>query len=264
MNAEIKVGPEKLGQAVLHWRGLEDSRRLRRQGRNTHFKVKSCKALIRSGRAGGSGRRGARLPSARHAGLPQARRPTGPGDRQFWHLLLGPEIRAVLRSQTARAGKWGAARRGSWTPGGLDAAEPAKAFFRYPGLLSLRLQLPIRLNGSLRLFPPRLLRCNGTFHCLPGPRAALQGTLALLPGKAPDVTALRDPEQPSPLPAVVPPCALSLSPFPSHPVDSRLGTSKQLEERGLQTQARWEFPLSVGPGLLLWGLCRAQSCAWPR
>lgn len=58
MNAEIKVGPEKLGQAALHSRGLEDSRRLRRQGHNTHFKVKSCKALIRGGRAGRSGKRG--------------------------------------------------------------------------------------------------------------------------------------------------------------------------------------------------------------
>lgn len=58
MNAEIKVGPEKLGQTALHSRGLEDSRRLRRQGHNTHFKVKSCKALIRSGRAGRSGKRG--------------------------------------------------------------------------------------------------------------------------------------------------------------------------------------------------------------
>lgn len=58
MDAEIKVGPEKLGQAALRSRGLEDSWRLRRQGHNTHFKVKSCKALIRSGRAGRSGKRG--------------------------------------------------------------------------------------------------------------------------------------------------------------------------------------------------------------
>lgn len=60
VNAEIKVGPEKLGQAALHSRGLKDSRRLRRQGHNTHFKeVKSCKALVGSGTAGRSGKRGA-------------------------------------------------------------------------------------------------------------------------------------------------------------------------------------------------------------
>lgn len=59
VNAEIKVGPEKLGQAALHSRGLKDSRRLRRQGHNTHFKVKSCKTLVGSGTAGKSGKRGA-------------------------------------------------------------------------------------------------------------------------------------------------------------------------------------------------------------
>lgn len=72
MNAEIKVGPEKVGQAALHSRGLEDSRRLRRQGHDTHFKVKSCKALIRGGRAGGSGKRGS---SGAVGGLPHAWRP---------------------------------------------------------------------------------------------------------------------------------------------------------------------------------------------
>lgn len=59
MNAEIKAGPEKLGQAARHSRGLKDSRRLRRQGHNTHFRVKSCKALIRSGRADRSRKRAA-------------------------------------------------------------------------------------------------------------------------------------------------------------------------------------------------------------
>lgn len=67
MNAEIKVGPEKLGQAALHSRGLEDSRRLRRQGQDTHFKVKSCKALIRAGGQAGVGRGARPVRSAWHS-----------------------------------------------------------------------------------------------------------------------------------------------------------------------------------------------------
>jgi hypothetical protein len=46
------------------------------------------------------------------------------------------------------------------------------------------------------------------------PRPALQGTLAQLPGKAPDVTALRDPEQSFPPSHPSFPCALSLHPSP--------------------------------------------------
>lgn len=118
--------------------------------------------------------------------------------------------------------------------GGWMQLNPREAFFRYSGLSFLLLTLPIRLNGSLRLFPPQFFGYNGMFHCPSGPLSALQGTLALLPGKAPDVTALRDPEQPSP-PHPSSPCALSLSPFSPYPVDSRLGTSKQLAERSLQT-----------------------------
>lgn len=81
--------------------------------------------------------------------------------------------------------------------------------------LFLLLPLPIRLNGSLCLFPPQFFGCNGMFHCPSGPLSALQGTLALLPGKVPDVTALRDPEQhPPPAPRPSSHCALSLSPYP--------------------------------------------------
>ena len=64
-------------------------------------------------------------------------------------------------------------------------------------------------------------------------------------------------------PSVIPLRAL-LVPLSPYPVDYRLGTSKQLAERSLQTQTRWEFPLSVCPGPLFPGLCRSQSSEWPR
>lgn len=77
-------------------------------------------------------------------------------------------------------------------------------------------------------------------------RPELRGTLARLPGKAPDVTAERDPKQP-PLSYPSFPCARCphLLPFP--PVGSRLGRSKQRAERGSRSQARWEFALSRRP-----------------
>lgn len=77
---------------------------------------------------------------------------------------------------------------------------------RKPSLYThdLLLRLPFRLNGSFRrLLPPQLPVCSGIFHCPSGPRSVLQGTLFLLSGKAPDVTALRDPEHP-PFPSVIP------------------------------------------------------------
>lgn len=225
MNAERKVGPEKLGQAALHSRGLEDSRRLRRQGHNTHFKVKSCKALIPSGRAGRSGKRG----SSAAVGLalwPATSLESSDrrGSRFSSVLTTPPPVPARplgLCCEARQPGlESGAHQGGEVAPlGGWMQLEPRKAFFRNPGLSFLLLPLPIRLNGPLHLFPPQFFGCNGMFHCPSGPLSALHGTLALLPGKAPDVTALRDPEQPPPTPQPRPsyPCALSLSPFPRTP-----------------------------------------------
>lgn len=68
-------------------------------------------------------------------------------------------------------------------------------------------------------FLPLLLEHSGKFHCPSGPGPALLGTLARLPGKAPDVTAERDPKQP-PLSYPSFPCAV-LTTFPS-PMGSRL------------------------------------------
>lgn len=106
---------------------------------------------------------------------------------------------------------------------------------RKPSLYThdLLLRLPFRLNGLFRrLLPPQLPVCSGIFHCPSGPRSVLQGTLSLLSGKAPDVTALRDPEHPPSHPSS-PLRALLVPPVPSYPVDCRLGTSKQLAERSL-------------------------------
>lgn len=50
-----RVGQEKLGQAALSSRGLEDSPRLWRQGHYTHFRMKSCKSLTWGGLEGGVG-----------------------------------------------------------------------------------------------------------------------------------------------------------------------------------------------------------------
>lgn len=137
MNAEIKVGPEKLGQAALHSRGLEDSRRLRRQGHNTHFKVKSCKALIRSGRAGRSGKRG----SSAAIGLA-----LWPNTSLASSDRSGSRLSSVLTSPLARSlGLCCEARQpglesgphqgGEVAPlGGWMQLKPRKAFFRNPGL----------------------------------------------------------------------------------------------------------------------------------
>lgn len=108
------------------------------------------------------------------------------------------------------------------------------------------------MDRSAYLLPPLLGR-SGLFHCPSGPGPALGGTQALLPGKAPDVTAKRDPEQP-PLSHPSFPCAHCPHTLPLPPVGSRLGSSKQLAERGSRTQARWEFALSGGCALLLRGL----------
>lgn len=150
MNAEIKVGPEKLGQAALHSRGLEDSRRLPRQGHNTHFKMKSCKALTRRGRAGRGGKKDA--PAA--VGRPQAWCPARRGDRFSSALAstLAPSLGTRNSSSAAKPGSLG------W----LDAAERRKAFFKYPGVSSLLLLFPIRLSGSLRLVLPSSL---GAVEC---------------------------------------------------------------------------------------------------
>ncbi|XP_026303903.1 lysosomal thioesterase PPT2 isoform X1 [Piliocolobus tephrosceles] len=51
-----RVGQEKLGQAALSSRGLEDSPRLWRQGHYTHFRMKSCGSML--------GLWGQRLPAA--------------------------------------------------------------------------------------------------------------------------------------------------------------------------------------------------------
>lgn len=90
--------------------------------------------------------------------------------------------------------------------------------------LFLLLPLPIRLNGSLCLFPPQFFGCNGMFHCPSGPLSALQGTLALLPGKVPDVTALRDPEQHPPPPPRPVRHPTARSPCPPIPVSGGLQT----------------------------------------
>lgn len=191
MNAEIKVGPEKLGQAALHSRGLEDSRRLPRQGHNTHFKMKSCKALTRRGRAGRGGKKDA--PAA--VGRPQAWCPARRGDR------FSSAVASTLAPSLGTRNSGSAAKPGSL--GWLDAAERRKAFFKYPGVSST-VAFPHPAKWIAPPSPPQLFGCSGMFHCLPGPPAALQGTLAGLPGKAPDVTALPNPEQPSPIPSVTP------------------------------------------------------------
>lgn len=110
----------------------------------------------------------------------------------------------------------GSIKEGTLHPWVAEYSWRCETFFRYPGLSFLPLPLPIRPNGSLRLFPPQFFGCNGMFHCPSGPLSALQGTLALLPGKAPDVTALRDPEQPSP-PSVIPLRALLVPFYPRTP-----------------------------------------------
>lgn len=95
----------------------------------------------------------------------------------------------------------------------------AKILLEVPRISSPRLRLPVCLAGSLRLVPPLLLGSSGMFHCTSGPPAALPGTLARLPGKAPDVTTLRDPEQP---------------PTPVSPLRA-LRVSYSLRPRGFQT-----------------------------
>lgn len=92
-------------------------------------------------------------------------------------------------------------------------------------------------------------------------------------GKAPDVTAKCDPEQP---PLSCPSFACARSPYTlalPH-VGSKLGRSKQQAERGSRIQARWEFALFQGPTLLLWVLsCKSSvlhdwddplGSSWPR
>lgn len=101
--------------------------------------------------------------------------------------------------------------------------------------------------------PPPLLGRNGLSHCPSCLGPALRGTLVRLLGKAPDVTAKRDPEQP-PISHPSFPCARSPYTLPLPHVRSKLGGGKQRAERGSRTQARWEFAPSWGPALLLWGL----------
>nr|XP_012596550.1 lysosomal thioesterase PPT2 isoform X2 [Microcebus murinus] len=213
--------------------------------------MKSCKTPTWGGR-GLNGTPG--LASALQTTLPLLQRRQNAGDYLspvHPHPPLGRENCTFRCGARPCIGKWGN-QGGNQAPASLGAVGSGGAFFGLPDMFPA-FSSPHQPKWIAPPISSPLLGRNGMFHPPSGPSPALRGTLARLPGKAPDVTAVRDPEQPAP--HVRHSRARSpLKPFPS-PVGSRLERSKQRAERGLQTQARREHagapgaaaPLGVGP-----------------
>lgn len=91
------MGLEKLGQAALNSRGLEDSPRLWRRGHYTHFRLKSCKTLM--GWVGGRG-----ACSSCHQPCTTSRHPRGVWQKDYLFPNPTPtvpdrEFRVLLQSQ---------------------------------------------------------------------------------------------------------------------------------------------------------------------